>query len=276
MPRTFGESGFPFSARCSRSTRPRGRPHRPKNGEAIDQEHAPSDARPPAAESNRRQHVETGIIGGLTLGGLAASPTAQHVHHSREPDYLRRTPPYRASLRGPRRFANSTTPNAVTWACRSRQPAAPAQGHEPSASTAGPQGEGESINVDEPWAIKRPTRGRRVRCSSRPPRRPRAQRLTLILMNAGMPSSRHLVIRTGSDSNPTDKSGARQIRAAMIDEGTPRATPALADETARRGGRWTTGSSRTRRRYRETLSKNSPRRSTGRGCPLRPSFPPPR
>jgi zinc protease len=223
---------------------------------AIDQELATFRTQGPSAAEieQARNTIETGIIGGLErLGGFGgiADRLNMYNHYLGTPDYLEKdilryravTPATAAA------FAKQyLTPNAraVVHAVPG-QPAAPAQGPAPSASTAGPQGEGESINVDEPWRNEAPKAGppRPLQLAT-PASATLPNGLTLILNERrGLPIvSASLVIRTGSDSNPTDKSGLANFVAAMLDEGTStRNALQLADETARLGATLTTGSS---------------------------------
>ena len=158
-------------------------------------------------------------------------------------------------------------------------PLRPRKDPPPSASTAGPQGEGESINVDEPWRNEAPKAGppRPLQLAT-PASATLPNGLTLILNERrGLPIvSASLVIRTGSDSNPTDKSGLANFVAAMLDEGTStRNALQLADETARLGATLTTGSSMDATSITaRSLSKNfAATLDLVADVALRPSFP---
>jgi zinc protease len=255
---------------------------------AIDQELAVFRTQGPSAAEieQARNTIETGIIGGLErLGGFGgvADRLNMYNHYLGTPDYLEKdilryravTPASAAA------FAKQyLTPNAraVVHAVPG-QPAAPAQGPAPSASTAGPQGEGESINVDEPWRNETPKAGppRPLQLAT-PASATLPNGLTLILNERrGLPIvSANLVIRTGSDSNPTDKSGLANFVAAMLDEGTAtRNALQLADETARLGATLTTGSSMDATSITaRSLSKNfAATLDLVADVALRPSFP---
>jgi zinc protease len=222
---------------------------------AIDQELAVFRTQgPSAAEIDQaRNTIETGIIGGLErLGGFGgvADRLNMYNHYLGTPDYLEKdilryravTPATAAA------FAKEyLAPNAraVVHAVPG-QPAAPAQGPAPSASVAS-QGEGESINVDEPWRNEAPKAGplRPLQLAT-PASATLPNGLTLILNERrGLPIvSASLVLRTGSDANPAGKPGLANFVAAMLDEGTStRNALQLADETARLGATLNTGSS---------------------------------
>ena len=255
---------------------------------AIDQELAAFRTQgPSAAEIDQaRNTIETGIIGGLErLGGFGgvADRLNMYNHYLGTPDYLEKDIlRYRAVTPATAlAFAKQyLTPNAraIVHAVPG-QPAAPAQGPAPSASTAGPQGEGESINVDEPWRNQAPQAGppRPLQLAT-PASATLSNGLTLILNERrGLPIvSASLIIRTGSDSNPTDKSGLANFVAAMLDEGTStRNALQLADETARLGATLTTGSSMDATSITaRSLSKNfAATLDLVADVALRPSFP---
>src|SRR5687768_6882039 len=223
---------------------------------AIDQELATLRTQGPSAAEieQARNTIETGVIGGLErLGGFGgvADRLNMYNHYLGTPDYLEKDIlRYRAVTPATAlAFAKEyLTPNAraIVHAVPG-QPPAPAQGPAPSASAAGPQGEGESINVDEPWRNQAPQAGppRPLQLAT-PASATLPNGLTLILNERrGLPIvSASLVIRTGSDSNPTDKSGLANFVAEMLDEGTATRTALqLADETARLGASLNTGSS---------------------------------
>jgi len=209
---------------------------------------------PSAAEVEQaRNTAETGIIGGLErLGGFGgvADRLNMYNHYLGTPDFLEKdilryravTPASAAA------FAKQyLTPHtrAVVHAVPG-QPAAP-QAPAQSAAAAAPQGEGESINADEPWRNEAPRAGppRPLQLAT-PASATLPNGLTLILNERrGLPIvSASLVVRTGSDANPTDKPGLANFVAAMLDEGTATRTALqLADETARLGASLNTGSS---------------------------------
>ena len=255
---------------------------------AIDQELATFRTQGPSAAEieQARNTIETGIIGGLErLGGFGgvADRLNMYNHYLGTPDYLEKDIlRYRAvTPASATAFAKQyLTPNAraVVHAVPG-QPTAPAQGPAAGASTAGPQGEGESINVDEPWRNQAPKAGppRPLQLAT-PASATLPNGLTLILNERrGLPIvSASLVVRTGSDSNPTDKSGLANFVAAMLDEGTStRNALQLADETARLGATLTTGSSMDATAITaRSLSKNfAATLDLVADVALRPSFP---
>jgi len=223
---------------------------------AIDQELALLRTQAPtvAEIEQARNSIETGIVGGLErLGGFGgvADRLNTYNHYLGTPDYLEKDIlRYRAVTPATAlAFAKQyLTPNArVVLHAVPGQPEAPAQGPPPSASAATPQGEGESINPDEPWRNEVPKAGpARPLQLATPASATLPNGLTLILNERrGLPIvSASLVIRTGSDANPADKSGLANFVAAMLDEGTAtRNALQLADETARLGATLATGSS---------------------------------
>jgi zinc protease len=255
---------------------------------AIDQELAALRAEgPSAAEIDQaRNTIETAIIGGLErLGGFGgvADRLNMYNHYLGTPDYLEKDIlRYRAvTPASALAFAKQyLTPNArVVVHAVPGSPPAPAQGTPATASATAPQGEGESINADEPWRSEVPQGG-----PLRPLQLPTpgsatlANGLTLILSERrGLPIvSANLVIRTGSDANPPDKAGLANFVAAMLDEGTAtRDALQLADETARLGATLTTGSSMDATSINaRSLSKNfAATLDLVADVALRPSFP---
>ena len=223
---------------------------------AIDQELALLRTQAPSAAEieQARNSIETGIVGGLErLGGFGgvADRLNSYNHYLGTPDYLekdilryRTVTPATALAFAKQHLA----PNArVVVHAVPGQTEAPAQGPPSSAAAAAPQGEGESINVDEPWRNETPKAGppRPLQLAT-PASATLPNGLTLILNERrGLPIvSASLVIRTGSDANPADKSGLANFVAAMLDEGTAtRNALQLADETARLGATLATGSS---------------------------------
>ena len=223
---------------------------------AIDQELAALRTQAPSAAEieQARNTIETGIIGGLErLGGFGgvADRLNMYNHYLGTPDYLEKDIlRYRAvtpatALAFAKQYLTPTT-RAVVHAVPG-QPPSSSQGPPSTASAAAPQGEGESINVDEPWRNEAPKAGApRPLQLSTPASATLPNGLTLILNERrGLPIvSASLVLKTGSDANPTDKPGLANFVAAMLDEGTStRNALQLADETARLGATLTTGSS---------------------------------
>jgi zinc protease len=223
---------------------------------AIDEELAALRTQAPSAAEieQARNTIETGIIGGLErLGGFGgvADRLNMYNHYLGTPDFLEKDIlRYRAvtpatALAFAKQYLGSTA-RVVVHAVPG-QPAAPAQGPPSGASATGPQGEGESINADEPWRNEVPKAGppRPLQLAT-PGSATLPNGLTLILNERrGLPIvSASLVLKTGSDANPADKPGLANFVAAMLDEGTStRNALQLADETARLGATLTTGSS---------------------------------
>jgi zinc protease len=223
---------------------------------AIDQELASLRATAPsqAEIEQARNTIETAIIGGLErLGGFGgvADRLNMYNHYLGTPDYLEKdvlryrgvTPATAQAFA--KQYLTPTT-RVVVHAVPG-QPAAASQGPPPSASAPAAEGEGESINVDEPWRNDPPRAGppRPLQLAT-PASATLPNGLTLILNERrGLPIvAASLVVKTGSDANPTDKSGLANFVAAMLDEGTAtRSALQLADETARLGATLTTGSS---------------------------------
>jgi zinc protease len=105
----------------------------------------------------------------------------------------------------------------------------------------------ESINADEPWRKERPKAAPVRPLKVAPPQAfTLANGLTVILAERpGLPIvSADLVVRTGSDTNPADRSGLANYTAAMLDEGTTtRNALQLADSVAQLGASLSTSSS---------------------------------
>jgi zinc protease len=256
--------------------------------QAIDEELAALRTQAPSAAEmeQARNTIETAIIGALErLGGFGgvADRLNMYNHYLGTPDYLEKDIlRYRAvTPASALAFAKQyLTPNAraVVHAVPG-QAQAPAQGPPPEPPAAAPQGEGESINVDEPWRNEAPKAGplRPLQLAT-PESTTLPNGLTLILNERrGLPIvSASLVIKTGSDSNPIEKSGLANFVAAMLDEGTAtRNTLQLADETARLGATLTTGSSMDATAINaRSLSKNfAATLDLVADVALRPSFP---
>jgi zinc protease len=106
----------------------------------------------------------------------------------------------------------------------------------------------ESINVDEPWRKEQPVppASRTYMQLPTPESATLSNGLTLIVApRRGLPVvAANLVIRTGSDANPTDAPGLANFTAAMLDQGTAtRTVTQIADEVAQLGASLTTTSS---------------------------------
>src|SRR4029453_11558831 len=159
------------------------------------------------------------------------------------------------------------------------EPEAAAQVPTPPAAAAA-QGEGESINADEPWRNKVPGAGsaRPLKLAT-PVSATLSNGLTLILSERrGLPIvAANLVLRTGSDANPLDKPGMANFVAAMLDEGTSKRNALqIADDVARLGASLGTSSSMDATTISaRSLTKNFPAAlALLADVTLNPSFPP--
>jgi zinc protease len=256
---------------------------------AIDEELATLRMQAPAAAEieQARNTIETRIIGGLErLGGFGgvADRLNMYNHYLGTPDYVGQDiQRYRAVTPATAlAFAKQyLTPNARAVVHAVPGQPAPPQAPTPGTSAAAPQGEGggESINADEPWRNDVPKAGppRPLQLAT-PGSATLPNGLTLILNERrDLPIvSASLVIKTGSDANPPEKSGLANFAAAMLDEGTAtRSALELADETARLGATLATGSSMDATSISaRSLSKNfAATLDLVADVALRPSFP---
>ncbi|MBI4265063.1 MAG: insulinase family protein [Acidobacteria bacterium] len=223
---------------------------------AIDEELAALRAQPPAVSEieQARNRIETTIIGGLErLGGFGgvADRLNSYNHYLGDPDYLQKDiERYRAvtpaAVQAFVRDQLATTARVVLHAIPG-QPQPTAQVPTPAAPTTSQAQGGESINAEEPWRLQMPGPGpvRPLQLAT-PASTTLPNGLTLILSERrGLPIvAANLVLRTGSDANPADKSGLANFVAAMLDEGTAtRSALQIADEVAALGATLTTGSS---------------------------------
>jgi len=224
---------------------------------AIDEELASLRAQPPApAEVERgRNSIETAMIGGLErLGGFGgvADRLNSYNHYLQTPDYLatdiqryRAVTP--ASVHAFARDHLITNARVVVRAVPGQpQPAAQAPAPAAPAAAQSEGAGGPSINADEPWRneMPRPAAARALQLAA-PASTVLPNGLTLILNERrGLPMiAANLVVKTGSDANPADRSGLANFVAAMLDEGTAaRSAPQIADEVAQLGGSLTTAS----------------------------------
>jgi zinc protease len=215
---------------------------------AMDQElEAFRSAPPEAAEVERaRSTIETRIIQGLeTLGGFGgvADRLNMYNHYLGTPDYLQRDiERYRAVTPATvHAFVKEQLRNAARVVVHA-VPGEPDLG-PPVPTPPAPQakeGEGaESINADEPWRAQAPKPGPARRLQLATPQSVQlGNGLTVILSERrGLPVvAANLVVRTGSDANPTDRPGLANFTAAMLDEGTTTRTALeIADSTAQVG-----------------------------------------
>ena len=227
--------------------------------QAIDEELAALKMRAPGLREVERSRntIETAIFGGLErLGGFGgvADRLNSYNHYLGTPDYLEKdVQRYRsvtpASVQEFARAHLATNARVVVHAVPGEPlAAAPEQTprQAPTATAAVPEGEGQSINEDEPWRfdIPEPAAVRPLQLAT-PASATLSNGLTLILNErSGVPMvAANLVIRTGSDANPLDKVGLASFVGAMLDEGTTtRDALQIADEVAYLGASLTTGS----------------------------------
>jgi zinc protease len=200
-----------------------------------------------------RNRIETSIIGGLeVLGGFGgvADRLNSYNHYLGTPDYLEKDIlRYRAVTPATiQTFAkDQLAQNArVVMHVTPGQPAPVAQVATPPAPQGAAAAPPESINVDEPWRneIPKPGPARALQLAT-PLSETLPNGLTLILSERrGLPMvAANLVLKTGSDANPLDKSGLANFVAAMLDEGTSsRNSLQIADEIAQLGASLNTGS----------------------------------
>jgi zinc protease len=256
--------------------------------QAIDEELAVLRSKPvDAREIERaRNRIETSIIGGLeVLGGFGgvADRLNSYNHYLGTPDYLEKdVQRYRsvtpASVQAFAKDQLAQTSRVVLHVTPG-QPAAPAQVATPSAGQAAAASAPEPINADEPWRNEPPKPGpAKALQLATPVSATLSNGLTLILSERrGLPVvAANLVLKTGSDANPLDKSGLANFVAAMLDEGTStRNALQIADEVAQLGASLTTGSSMdaTTASIRSLTKNFGPTLDVLADVVLRPSFP---
>jgi zinc protease len=222
---------------------------------AIDAELARfRESGPDAKEIEQARNItETRIIQRLeTLGGFGgvADRLNQYNHYLGTPDYL---------AQDIATYRKVTAVSMQAFAQQQLGPSARVVVHgvagepdlgppvptppAPTAQTAGT----DSNNPDEPWRKEPPKAA-----SAKTPQLPVPVSFKLangftVLVNErpGLPIvSALLILKTGSDTNPADKSGLANFTAAMLDEGTmTRSALQIADEVAQLGGALGTGSS---------------------------------
>jgi zinc protease len=241
---------------------------------------------PTTAEVQRAINVlETRMMSGLQLlGGFGgvADQLNHYNHYVGTPDYLtqdvmnhRNVTPASA-----KRFAQQylqKNARVVVHGVPGKQnlpPEVPRSSAQPSAGTAA-----EMVNADEPWRAKPPSAGpARAARIPVPESFQLANGLTVIVLpQTAVPVvSASLVVRTGSDANPTDKPGLASFTAAMLDQGTAtRSALQLADDVAQIGASLSASSSRDA----STVTTSSLNRNFAAAVnlladvALRPSFP---
>ena len=240
-----------------------------------------------------RNTIETRIVGGLeTLGGFGgvADRLNQYNHYLGTPDYLEKDlQRYRtATAQAVKDFAaKQLTANTrvVVHGVPGEQklgpeiPTPPAPKVAPGTGVEARlrQGSGEA---DEPWRKDQPKAG--------PPKplqvaQPSSFKLTngltvILSERTNLPVvSAGLVVRTGSDANPLDKSGLANFAVGMLDEGTAtRSALQLADDVAQIGATLETSSTMDASRVQvRSLKKNvAAAMSLLADVVLHPSFPP--
>jgi zinc protease len=221
----------------------------------IDEELAAFRTKPAdASEIERaRNRIETSIIGGLeVLGGFGgvADRLNSYNHYLGTPDYLEKdilryrgvTPATIQTFAKDQLAQNARVVMHVTPG----QPAPVPQVTTPPAPQGAVASATASINADEPWRneVPTPATARALQIAT-PLSETLPNGLTLILSERrGLPIvASNLVLKTGSDANPLDKSGLANFVAAMLDEGTAtRSSLQIADEIAQLGASLNTGS----------------------------------
>jgi len=200
-----------------------------------------------------RNVIETRIIQRLeTLGGFGgvADRLNMYNHHLGTPDYLaqdlgryRKVTP--ASVKTFAQQQLRTSARAVVHGVPG-QPDLGAQVPTPRPAPAAPGTGAESVNPDEPWRDQQPKAAPSKALQVPVPTSFRLPNgLTVIVSERpGLPIvAANLVLRTGSDANPSDKPGLANFTSAMLDEGTTtRSALQIADEVFQLGGTLATGS----------------------------------
>jgi zinc protease len=206
---------------------------------------------PTLAEVERARNVnETQTLQGLGRLVRVADLLNQYNHYLGTPDYL---------TQDILRFRN-VTPEAIrAFAQQYLQKNARVVVHgvpgsqnlAPAVPAGAEQNQGsaaiEAVNADEPWRAA-PPKPAAVRTSRLPVPQSfqLANGLTVIVSpQTGPPVvSASLVVRTGTDANPTDRPGLASFTTAMMDQGTAtRSAPQLADDAAQIGATLTVDTS---------------------------------
>jgi zinc protease len=220
---------------------------------AIDAEIVKLASGPPdAGEMERAKNAfETNIVSGLeSISGLAHRLNVYN-HYLKTPDYLqqdfaRYAPVTAAQVQAFARDQLRKNARAIVYAV----PGQPELG--PQVPTPEPvksaEGEGtESVNADQAWRANPPKGGAsKPLVLQTPLSSTLSNGLELILVERhDVPViAANLVLKNGSDSNPSDKPGLASFTAAMLDEGTTsRSALQIADDVARLGSSLGTGSS---------------------------------
>jgi len=222
---------------------------------AIDAELARfREAGPSAPEvESARNIIETRMIQRLeTLGGFGgvADRLNMYNHHLGTPDYIsqdigryRKVTPDSAKV-----FAQQQLrPDArVVVHGVPGQPDLGSQVPTPPQTPSAPGRGAESVNADEPWRAEQPKPAATKTLQLPVPASFRLPNGLTVIVNErpALPVvSASVVLKTGSDANPSDKPGLANFTVAMLDEGTTRTALQIADEVARLGGALSTASS---------------------------------
>jgi zinc protease len=207
----------------------------------------------PAEVDRARNGTETRIVNGLQrLGGFGgvADRLNTYEHYLGDPGYLPKDMArYRAvTPASVKAFAQKyLQPNArvVVFGVPGEKQLGP-EVPKPAAPPAS-SGAAEGVNGDEPWRSEEPKPGPAPALQLPTPTHFTLGNGLSVLFarRAGIPIvAANLVVRTGSDANPTDRPGLANFTAAMLDEGTAtRTAPEIADAVAQLGATLTTGSS---------------------------------
>jgi zinc protease len=198
-----------------------------------------------------RNTIETQAITRLeNLNGVANMFNAYN-HFLKTPDYLQKDiERYRAvTPAAVMTFARDyLQPNAraVVYAVKGDPVMAPQVPTPPPPTTAAGEGT-ESVNVDEAWRNEPPTPGPAKALQVPVPETAQlANGVTLILSTRrGLPVvAANLVVKSGSDTNPSDMPGLANFTVALLDQGTAaRSAVQIANETAQLGATVNTNSS---------------------------------
>jgi len=210
------------------------------------------DLGPDASEvESARNIIETRTIQRLeALGGFGgvADRLNMYNHHLSTPDYL---------AQDIARYRRVTAASVKAFAQQQLRINARAVVHAvPGQPDLGPQiprqqppepGTGaDSVNADEPWRSERPKSAPGNALQVPVPSSFRLPNGLTVIVNErpGLPIvAAGLVLKTGSDANPSDKPGLANFTAGMLDEGTTaRNALQIADEVARLGGNLAAGS----------------------------------
>src|SRR5215470_8136357 len=197
-----------------------------------------------------RNTIETQTIGRLENLNGVANMLNEYNHYLKTPDYLQKdieriravTP---ASLMAFARDQLQPNARAVVYAVKGTPELGP-QVPTPPAPTAAGTGT-ESVNVDEAWRSEIPKPGPAKGLQVPVPETAQlANGLTLIVSTRrGLPIvAANLVVKSGSDTNPSDRPGLANFTMSMLDQGTATRTAVqIANEVARLGAALNTNSS---------------------------------